>query len=198
MTFALGGSMFLSASMAFSARYSWTNAKIAFTRMTMMIATPRAAWSEANARTVATHSRMANMFTRCAPNRIHIGFGFLAVSTFSPNSASRFSASSCERPLRDVPSSSYAFSAGRPHSAVGSTCSSSGDSTSSSPLPLEARRHRACVLDSAPVERVLQSPHSGAARGDVRSVSPRGLHVAVAAPERKHTGCDHDRSEENK
>ena len=45
------------------------------------------------------------MLTRCAPNRIHIGFGFLAVRTFSPNSASRFAASASESPLRDVPSS---------------------------------------------------------------------------------------------
>jgi hypothetical protein len=48
MTLALGGSMFLSASMAFSARYSWTNAKMALSRMTAMIAKPSAAWSERN------------------------------------------------------------------------------------------------------------------------------------------------------
>ena len=84
MTLALGGSMFLSASMAFSARYSCTNAKTALSRMTRMIAQPSAAWSEKNASTEATQSRIANMLTRCAPKRIHIGFGFLAVRTFSP------------------------------------------------------------------------------------------------------------------
>ena len=116
ITLAFDGTSFCSASVAFSALYSWKKPMVALSRTTAMIAivTLMLSWRLApvdsmaamKTRTAAASSMIANRLVNWSMNLKKMGRLTLAGRTFLPCLASRANASSSVRPCGEVPSAS--------------------------------------------------------------------------------------------
>ena len=126
-TLALAGTSFCSASVAFSARYSWKKPMTPLSSTTPMMATvtlmlswraePVDSMAATNTSSAATSSMMANRLVNWSRKRKMMGRLTLAGSVLWPCCARRLKASSSVSPAGELPKTSKTCSSGRRHTS---------------------------------------------------------------------------------